>query len=121
MNEHGETVGAADHCNDVRLVGRLSGDAVERTLPSGDPLVTWRLVIRRPQAPRAGPPVDTIDCMAWAAGIRRKAMGWSAGDVIECEGSLRRRFWRTAGAAVSRFEVEVTRATRMKPTRGQSS
>lgn len=105
------------HRNEVQLVGRLAADPVERTLPSGDVLVTWRLVVRRPAHSRRGPPVDTIDCVAWVTRLRRSATRWSAGDIIECAGALRRRFWRTAGGAVSRCEVEVSRARRRRETR----
>ena len=38
--------------NDVVLRGRVSAPAEIRTLPSGDPLLTFRLVVRRPE-PRA--------------------------------------------------------------------
>jgi hypothetical protein len=33
--------------NEVRLVGRVSGRPERRTLPSGDQLVSLRLVVRR--------------------------------------------------------------------------
>ncbi|HET6667277.1 MAG TPA: single-stranded DNA-binding protein, partial [Intrasporangium sp.] len=40
--------GAADDVrNEVRLCGRLSAPAEERTLPSGDVIVTLRIVIPR--------------------------------------------------------------------------
>ena len=35
------------------------------------------------------------------------------GDVVEVEGSLRRRFWRVGAGAASRSEVEVTRVRRV--------
>jgi single-strand DNA-binding protein len=37
------------------------------------------------------------------------------GDVVEVEGSLRRRFWRVGAGAASRSEVEVTRVRRVAP------
>ncbi len=104
----------ADHRNDVRLVGRLSAAAVERELPSGDVCTTWRLVVRRPTATRAGPSIDTIDCLAWVGGVRRQCLRWRPGDVIEVEGALRRRFWRSPGGPTSRCEVEVRRARRVR-------
>lgn len=105
----------SDHCNDVRLVGRLSAAADERELPSGDVCATWRLVIRRPATARAGAPtVDTIDCLTWVGGVRRQSLRWQPGDVIEVEGALRRRFWRSPGGPASRCEVEVRRARRVR-------
>jgi single-strand DNA-binding protein len=104
----------SDHRNDVRLVGRLSAAAVERELPSGDVCATWRLVVRRPTTARAGPSVDTIDCLTWIGGVRRQSLRWQAGDVIEVEGALRRRFWRSPGGPTSRCEVEVRRGRRVR-------
>jgi len=66
-------------CNEVRLVGRVSGAPQERQLPSGDSLVAWRVVVARPEAERRSPAggraatVDTLDCVAWTPGLRRTA------------------------------------------------
>ncbi len=110
--------------NEVRLVGRLGADAVSKTLPSGDVVVTFRVVTRRiPRARRPGavgsepgPQVDALDCVAWRADVRRSVTRWDAGDVVEVSGALRRRFWRTAAGPASRVEVEVTRARRLRRT-----
>jgi single-strand DNA-binding protein len=105
--------------NEVLLVGRLAAAAEQRELPSGDGLTTWRLVVDRPPSHRrlpdgARPPtVDALECVAWAAGVQRSAARWQAGDVVQVEGSLRRRFWRAPSGASSRYEVEVTRARRL--------
>lgn len=108
---------APAHRNSVRLVGRVSGVPVERELPSGDRLVTFRLVIERTAAAgsarRPGARVDTIDCAAWGARVRRSALGWSPGEVVEVEGAMRRRFRRAPGGGpISRVEVEVLKARR---------
>jgi single-strand DNA-binding protein len=104
--------------NEVVLVGRLSGEPQERELPSGDCLVSWRLVVDRP--PGRKPPegvrpttVDTLDCVAWSPGVRRSAKALQAGDVVEVQGSLRRRFWRAGAAAASRCEVEAASVRRL--------
>ena len=91
--------------NEVHLVGRVSGDPEEKELPSGDALVTFRLVTSR----RRGEPVDTIDVACWSAGARRSAQRLGDGDRAEVRGALRRRFFRTSGGAVSRYEVEARR------------
>jgi single-strand DNA-binding protein len=112
---------AAEHesRNEVVLVGRVSGVPEERELPSGDSLVAWRVVVPRP-APRRAPPegvrpptVDTLDCVAWTAALRRTARGLADGDVVALEGALRRRFWRAGAGPVSRCEVEVSALRRI--------
>ena len=96
--------------NEVRLVGRLSGEPVVKTLPSGDQLTVWRLVVdRAPEKSAArSPSVDTIDCVAHRRSVQRLAQRWSAGDTLEVRGALRRRFWRGTGGTASRCEVEVS-------------
>lgn len=108
--------------NDVVLVGRLGGDIVPRSLPSGDELVAFRVIVRR--APgraqatastrRREPTVDTVDCAVRTAALRRSVGRWCPGDLVEVHGSLRRRFWRAGGMLASRYEVEVTRARRLR-------
>jgi single-strand DNA-binding protein len=101
-----------DHRNEVQVTGRLSMAAEERELPSGDQVVGWRLVVDRPRdSERTG--IDVIDCAAFATRIRRAALKWQPGDVIEVEGALRRRFWRAGAGTASRYEVEVRRAARV--------
>ena len=110
---------ASAGCNEVRLVGRVSGTPAERVLPSGDCVVAWRVVVDRPATGRplpAGtrsPTIDTVDCVAWSAGLRRTARALRDGDVVEVNGALRRRFWRAGAGAVSRTEVEATRVRRV--------
>ena len=106
--------------NQVLLVGRVAAPPEERTLPSGDVLLSWRLVVDRPaQRPgarsqgRRAPTVDTLDCTAWSARARRSARSLDTGDVVQVEGALRRRFWRSAGGAASRCEVEVDTVRRL--------
>jgi single-strand DNA-binding protein len=99
-------------CNQVQLVGRLAADAVQRELPSGDRLATFRLVIDRPES-AVGPRVDTIDCAVWRSDLRRRVVAWGAGDVLRVEGELRRRFWRAGAGVASRYEVEVGAARRL--------
>lgn len=94
--------------NEVRLVGRLSRPPEERTLPSGDQMWTFRVIVGRERGGRSRQTVDTLECAAWSARARRSVRSWSQGDVVEVSGSLRRRFFRARGAVGSRVEVEMT-------------
>ena len=105
--------------NEVVLVGRLAAPALERELPSGDVLTTWRLVVDRPPPARKLPTgvrpttIDALDCVTWARALQRTAGSWQAGDLIAVEGALRRRFWRAGARPSSRYEVEVRKARRV--------
>ncbi|MFL6137577.1 MAG: single-stranded DNA-binding protein [Frankiaceae bacterium] len=110
------TGAAAEHCNEVVLRGRLAAPAESRQLPSGDLIASFRLVVDRPARRRKrpgdrAPTVDTLDCVAWRAALRRAALAWRAGDTVEVTGALRRRFWRSPTGPVSRCEVEVDAAS----------
>lgn len=106
--------------NAVRLSGRLAAAPVERVLPSGDAVLTLRLIVTRPpRRARAGSvgrsaSVDTIDCSVWGVALRRRVGKWEPGDQISVEGSLRRRFWQGPGGARSRYDVEVLGASRLE-------
>jgi single-strand DNA-binding protein len=105
--------------NEVLLVGRVSGTPEERELPSGDALVSWRVVVDRPAGRRPATPggrvptIDTLDCVAWTAAVRRTARGLAHGDVVTVQGALRRRFWRAGAGATSRTEIEVAALRRV--------
>ena len=92
--------------NEVRLDGRVSGDPEERQLPSGDRIWVFRVVVPR-DSPRGRQTVDVVDCTAWDGRTRRSVSRWRDGDQVEVTGALRRRFFRSGGATVSRVEVEV--------------
>jgi single-strand DNA-binding protein len=112
--EMAETDGDAAHRNEVLLVGRVSGEAVELEMPSGDLMVKIRVVVRRRQ-PRRGTSrstVDPIDCAAWLAGPRRTLLSLEPGDLVEVTGELHRRFLKGA-SGISRHEVEVHRVKRL--------
>ena len=116
-----QTPAAEPPVNEVHLVGRLAAPPESRELPSGDLLVSFRLVVGRGSARsvRRGasartPTVDTLDCAVWRADLQRRAARLDEGDVLELHGSLRRRFWRSgAGTPASRSEVEVLRLRRV--------
>lgn len=99
-----------DPHNCVTLIGRLSG-VRDVTLPSGDELVSFRVVVDRPARDR-GPSgrvrVDAVECTAWRADVRKKALATPEGTLVTVTGALRRRFWRAGGAPASRIDVEAT-------------
>src|ERR1041385_360060 len=105
--------------NEVVLIGRVSGVPTSRTLPSGDELISWRLVVDRDKRDVAksaiarSPTVDTIDCIAQKPSVQRIAAKWTGGEILEIHGAIRRRFWRGAQGTASRCEVEVIQAKRI--------
>lgn len=105
---------AVEHANEVHLVGRLAAEPVPRELPSGDVVVTFRLVVARERSRSAArsATVDTIDCAAWTKTAQRSLRAWDPGDIVEVRGALRRRFWQSPHGASSRSEVEVSTARR---------
>ena len=95
--------------NDVVLRGRMSAPAELRTLPSGDPLLTFRLIVRRPVVPARGQSVDVLTCITYDRALQRRIAAWQPGDVVEVEGALQRRFWRTSSGTASVCEVNCRR------------
>jgi single-strand DNA-binding protein len=104
----------AEECedaNEVTLVGRVSQPAQEQTLPSGDRLAKFRVIVRRPPSEASRQSVDVLDCVVWAKRPARSVTRWRSGDLVEVKGCLRRRFFApAAGGRVSRCEVEVASA-----------
>jgi single-strand DNA-binding protein len=104
--------------NTVMLRGRVSSTPVERELPSGALIVTFRISVARARTPmttgsrQAG---DWVDCSAWTARTRRVVGGWAEGDYVEVSGALRRRFFRVGSGPSTRVEVEVLGARRARP------
>lgn len=50
----------------------------------------------------------------WSGRTRAAALRLAPGDHVEVQGSLRRRFFRAGGAAVSRYEVEAAAVRRVR-------
>jgi len=98
-----------DYENEVRLVGRSSGQALEKELPSGDKVVEMRIVIARDN--RDG--YDTLDIALWSASLRKGALSLKDDEWIEVVGALRRRFWKTGNVVASRWQVEGRELTRV--------
>ena len=105
--------------NEVVLRGRLSAPAEVRTLPSGDTLVSFRLVVRRPEPRVRGQSTDTLPCITYDRALQRRVTAWQAGDVVEVEGALQRRFWRTAGGGTASVtEVNCRRGRKVPRSPG---
>ena len=101
--------------NEVVLRGRVAAPADERELPSGDTIVTARLIVDRDASAlgRSTQRVDTIDCVAWLRRVQRSMRSWEQGERVEVAGAIRRRFFRGATGPVSRVEVEIRSVTRL--------
>ena len=97
----------------VQLAGRLGAQVHERTLPSGDALWVFGIVVDRPPRERHGrTSIDTIACFTTSASIARRLTAMEPGDAVAAEGVLRRRFWRAPHGLGSAMEVDVRRFTR---------
>jgi len=95
--------------NDLLLRGRVSAQAVEKELPSGDKVVEFRLIVSRLE--RGG--VDTLDIAAWSSKMRRSALTLKEGEWIEISGSIHRRFWSGPTGVASRWQVEAAEIARI--------
>jgi single-strand DNA-binding protein len=110
----GTTTNSPAHRNEVLLVGELTGPPEERTLADGREVVTLRLDVR--PAEDGGGGRDSFDCSIDAARARRAALGWMVGDVVEVEGAVRRRFYRSAHGLRPFTVIDVSRARRLGGT-----
>ena len=95
--------------NDVVLRGRVSREAVEKELPSGDKVVEFRLIVTRDKATG----VDTLDIGAWSSKARRTALTLKAEEWVEVSGSIHRRFWSAPTGLASRWQVEAVEISRI--------
>jgi single-strand DNA-binding protein len=116
-----DTSPTLDHAaNLVRLSGRLSAAPEARMLPSGDEVVSFRLVVPRSAAARRRykQQVDTIECSAWTARLRRSVRRLEAGDEVAVSGELRRRFSRGAHGPMSWVNVDLETCERSDSSSG---
>lgn len=89
------------------LVGTLSSDPVEQTLPSGSVLLRYEVTVRD----RA--PADTVP-VAWVDPRRPPSL--TVGDRVVVVGRVRRRFFRAGGVTRSATEVLATSVSRPRST-----
>ena len=81
-----------------------------RDLPSGTPIVSFRVVIPRSatvMTKGSRQRSDWIDVTAWTSLARRRAASWHLGDTVLVTGALRRRHYRAGEIAGSRVEIEM--------------
>ena len=100
---------SSDYLNQVTLIGRLSGEATEKVLPSGSKVVEFRLIIER-EKDRSGSKqlVDTIDIATWSSAGRKSALKLDENAWISVNGAIRRRFWQSPTGLASRWQVEAS-------------
>lgn len=89
------------------LVGTLSSDPVEQTLPSGSALVRYEVTVRDRS------PADTVP-VCWVDPRRPPRL--AAGDRVVVVGRVRRRFFRAGGATRSATEVLASSVCRPRST-----
>jgi single-strand DNA-binding protein len=95
--------------NEIKIIGRFSGPACEKELPSGEKVVELRLIVTRDD--REG--VDTISVAVWKSMLRRRALSLQNDQWIVVAGVLRRRFWKSPTGLASRYQVEARELARI--------
>lgn len=101
--------------NEVLLVGRLSSAAEDRSLPSGDTMTKWRLLVRRRGHRRGGMVTDSIPCVTFVPEVTELVHGLRPRDPVEVRGAFRCRVFGPTAARVWAYEVEVTAARTIEP------
>lgn len=109
----------------VSVIGRLGARHQTRELPSGVEITSFTVIVDRAfedngrsstKKKAAGPGdssrpgavrVDSIACVSSRTRVRDLVDRWEPGTVVEIEGSLRRRFWRSGGRLGSAMDVDV--------------
>lgn len=116
----------------VSVIGRLGARHQTRELPSGLEITSFTVIVDR--APenkgrkgknekgavsgnsggRGAVTVDSIACVTSRTRVRDCVDRWEPGTVVEIEGSLRRRFWRSGAGLGSAMDVDVRTMRRAK-------
>ena len=101
--------------NQVMLRGRLAAAAEERELPSGDRVVSFRVVVPREAGARrrSRQKIDSIECSAWTARLRRTVARLKPGDEVAVCGQLRRTFRRNGVGTASFVTVDLDSCERL--------
>ncbi|GAA4084479.1 single-stranded DNA-binding protein [Nonomuraea soli] len=108
--------------NEVVLVGRLSAVPEQRSMPSGDTLTTWKVIVkRRPGPGRSRRPCDIVPCVTFDPEVADALAAIEARTMIEMTGSLRSRIFGPNGAKVWRYEVEAKTVAPVEPSLSEPS
>jgi len=99
-----------EYRNEIDLIGRVSNSGVIKTLPSGDTVVEFRLIVGRDN--REG--VDTLDVAVWKNALKKRALGLEPNEWVAVTGAIRRRFWRSGAILASRWQVEARELKRVR-------
>ncbi|MDS1268672.1 single-stranded DNA-binding protein [Lipingzhangella sp. LS1_29] len=100
--------------NRVELRGRITSEPALRKLSGGQRLVTWRLEV--PRCSREQPSVqktDTVTCVSFSPQVQAVVRGWRLDDLVQVDGALRRRRWRSASGSSVVYEVEARAVARL--------
>ena len=109
-----------DSRTEVVIVGRLGSRVDRRTLPSGDVVTVFTVVVDRPTSrarplvAKRGATIDAIACQTFRVPVTRRLESMEPGTWVRVEGTLRRRFWRSPGGLGSAMEVEGDRIVRQR-------
>jgi single-strand DNA-binding protein len=111
------------HRNNVVVAGELTPPVEARQRADGSQVLSFRVAVRSPTAGNVRDPAsrdpnpagrrDILDCVVTSGALRRRIGSYRPGDVVELTGSLRHRFWNTAGRVQSRYEIEVDTLKRL--------
>ncbi|WP_170247419.1 single-stranded DNA-binding protein [Nonomuraea zeae] len=96
--------------NEVLLVGRLSAAVEEHSLPSGDTVTKWRIIVRRRQHRKGAALTDSIPCVTFDPETAAIVRGLKPRDYVEVTGAFRCRVFGPSAAKIWRYEVEVSSA-----------
>lgn len=100
------------YVNLVHLVGRITAIDEARSMPSGDMVVSCRVVVPRSGSGPGRGGVDALDVACWTKSTQSAVARIGVDGVAEVHGVLRRRFFQTGAGAASRYEVEATKVRR---------
>lgn len=100
------------HRNEILLVGEVSTTPAERVLANGRDAVTFRLDVRVHLDD--GATRDSFEITLYGARLRRSALTWDIGDVIQVEGVVRRKFHKVGASSKPFTVIEADRARRVR-------
>nr|SBO98259.1 single-strand binding protein/Primosomal replication protein n [Nonomuraea gerenzanensis] len=91
-------------------MGRLSAPAEDHSLPSGDTLTKWRIIVRRRRHRRGATLSDSVPCITFNPEAAAVVRAMKPRDPIEVTGSFRCRVYGPSTGKSWRYEVEVSTA-----------